>query len=128
MANCNAPVATRFPVNRPPAPNNKKHPNGYLTPILKKILEKKMRVDDPEVQRVLEIKSGTKAELKRIIMLRYALNAIQGENQAIEGILDRIDGKLIADKNDNNGTHLTIINIIKSVPIQEVKVADAPSS
>lgn len=81
--------------NPPPASRHKKHPNGYLTPILKKLLEKKMTVKDPEVKKLFEIKPGMKkAELKKIIMLRYILNAVEGENPAIEGILDRMDGKL----------------------------------
>ena len=89
---CNAPVETRFPFNR--KDHTKKHPHGYLTPILKKLLAKKMSVNDPEVRKVLAIKTGTKAELKKIIMLRYILNALQGENHAIEGIMDRMDGKV----------------------------------
>lgn len=100
VGKCKPPLEYRFPVNRPPKPHTQKHPEGYLTSILKKLLNKKMKITDPEVKKVLEIKSGTKAALKKIIMLRYILNAIQGENQAIEGILDRIDGKL-----KSNGNH-----------------------
>lgn len=93
--------ATQYPVNA--KPHTKKHPNGYLTPILKQLLNKTMLVDDPEVRRVLNIKTGTKAEMKKIIMLRYILNAMQGENHAIEGILDRIDGKAL-QKLEHSGT------------------------
>lgn len=89
----NPPKHTRFPVNR--QNHTQKHPYGYLTPILKKLLNKKIKVQDPEIQKILEIKTGTKAELKKVIMLRWILNAIQGENTAIEGILDRIDGKVL---------------------------------
>lgn len=100
---------TRFPVNR--QEHTQKHPGGYLTPILKKLLNKQMKVTDPEVKRVLEIKSGTKAELKKIIMLRYILNAIEGETQSIEGILDRVDGKLGTNNNHKGAPSAIIINI-----------------
>ena len=100
------PVETRFPVNR--KDHTQKHPNGYLLPILKKLLNKKMTVKDEEVRKIFELKDGkTKAELKKVIMLRYILNAVEGENQAIEGIFDRIDGKL---KNaDGKGVNVSTI-------------------
>ena len=84
----------------------------YLTPILKKLLNKEMEISDPEVQQVLGLKDGTKAEMKKIIMLRYILNAMQGENKAIEGIMDRIDGKPPDTVIDNSQhTHYTTVKV-----------------
>lgn len=81
--------------NPPPESRHKKHPNGYLTPILKKLLNKKMTINDVEVQKIFNLKpEERKAKLKKIIMLRYILNAVQGENKAIEGIFERMDGKV----------------------------------
>ena len=44
---------TRFPVNRPDKPHTQKHPNGYLTPILKKLLSKKLHTDIKQKKKVL---------------------------------------------------------------------------
>ena len=116
MAENKALIANRYTKaggsNPPPIGHTQKHPNGYLTPILKKLLNKTMKVTDPEVKKVLEIKTGTKSELKKIIMLRYILNAVQGENPAIEGIMDRTDGK-IPQKLEGQGfgdTKIIIVN------------------
>jgi len=76
--------ATQFPVNR--QDHTQKGP--YLTPLLKRLLEKKIRYIDPETNKTV------KGKVKHAIMLRYILNASEGDNQAIEGILDRVDGKV----------------------------------
>jgi hypothetical protein len=65
----------------------------YLTCLLKRLIEKKIRYEDPETQKMI------KGTVKDALIWRYILNGCQGETQAIEGILDRIDGKV-------NGTPL----------------------
>lgn len=98
-------LKTRFPVNR--QDHTQKHPNGYLTPILKKLLNREMSIKDPEVQRIFNSKIGTKAQLKKILALRWILNGIQGDNEAIKEIFNRIDGK--TDTNDKGGNQTNII-------------------
>lgn len=84
MAYKNPPVNTRFPVNR----QNHTQKGPYLTPLLKKLLEKKIRYEDPETHEIV------KGQVKHAILWRLILNATQGENEAIKEILNRIDGKL----------------------------------
>lgn len=92
------PKEHQFPANRPHAPHTQKGP--YLTPILKKILNKTMKVTDPEVHKLFATKFK-ELPLKKLVMLRYVLNAVQGENQAIEGIMERLDGK-VKDKTEHS--------------------------
>lgn len=82
------PIDKRFPVNRPFAPHTKKHPNGYLTPLLKKLLLKKIKYIDPETQKIIQ------GKVKDAVLWRLILNATEGETQAVKEILDRIDGKV----------------------------------
>jgi len=89
------PIDKRFPVNRPHAPNKGNH-GPYLTPILKKLLTKKIRYEDPETQKII------KGVVKDVVMLRLILNASQGDNVAIKEILERVDGKVI-DKTELSG-------------------------
>lgn len=112
-----SPIATQFPVNR--KDHTQKHPNGYLTPLLNKLLNKTMTINDPEVKKILEAKSGSKAELKKILVLRWILNGIQGENDAIKEIFNRVDGKL-SDNSSNQSQHFTIV--VKNYIPQEEKV------
>lgn len=108
MAYKNPPLETRFPVNRPYAPHTQK--GQYLTPLLKRLLNKKTNIADPEVQKILNGKIGNKkGTFKAILMLRYILNGVQGENQAIEGILDRIDGKVNGNPLVDQSKNITII-------------------
>ena len=86
MSHKNPSPATRFPVNR--QDHTQKHPNGYLTPLLKRLINKKITFVDPETQKLI------KGKVKHAILWRYILNATQGENQAIEGIFERLDGKV----------------------------------
>ncbi len=109
MPHKDPPIHTRFPVNRPARPHTQKHPNGYLTPLLNKLLNKKMTVNDPEVKRILETKPKDKTELKKILVLRWILNGIQGENDAIKEIFNRVDGKIsdiLIDQSQH--THITV--------------------
>ena len=85
--------ATRFPVNR--KDHTKTGP--YLTPLLKKLLEKKIRIEDPETQKII------KANVKHALLWRLILNGTQGETPAIKEILERIDGK-VTDKTELSGS------------------------
>jgi hypothetical protein len=102
------PIDKRFPVNRPYAPNaGNKGP--HLTTILRKLLaNKKFRYEDPETQKIIKM-AGDKA-----LPLVYIWQALQGNVQAIEGIFDRIDGKLNATGNQNGNDTKITINIVKS--------------
>jgi len=77
----------------------------YLTCLLKRLIEKKIRYEDPETQKKI------KGTVKDAIIWRYILNATQGETQAIEGIFDRVDGKLGTNGNGKGGISAVIINI-----------------
>ena len=107
----NLPIETRFPVNR--KDHTQKGP--YLVPLLKRLLNKKTNIADPEVQRILRGKVGDKRiTFKAIIMLRLILNATQGENEAIKEILNRIDGKQLGMMLDQSlHTHITKYVIVR---------------
>ncbi len=81
----------QFPVNR--KDHTKKHPEGYLTPLLKKMLSKKFKISDPDTDKIVKM-TGADG-----VMLRLVWNALQGENEAIKTILERLDGK-VTDKID----------------------------
>jgi len=82
------PIDKRFPVNRPYAPHKGKH-GPQLVAMLRKFLEKKIKYEDPETQKMI------KGRVKDAILWRLILNATQGDNHAIIHILDRIDGKVV---------------------------------
>lgn len=97
----NPPKHARFPVNR--QNHTKKHPNGYLVPLIKRFLNKTINYEDPETQKMIT------GKVKDAVIWRLILNATQGENIAIKEILDRIDGKspdFILDQSKH--THLTV--------------------
>ena len=93
--------STRQPTNRA------KQKGVYLTSFLKRCLKKKISFEDPETQKII------KGRVRDALVWRYILNGTQGDNQAIEGIFDRIDGK-VAQKLLGEGfnTENKIINII----------------
>lgn len=97
------------PPNRFSATNQPKHygKRGVsLVAELKRLLEKQINYQDPET------KKQVKGKIGRVIALRYILNACQGENQAIEGIMDRIDGKTVQKllgEGFNNETKIILI-------------------
>lgn len=82
------PIEHRFPANRPYSPHAG-HKGPYLTPLLKKLLSKNIKYKDPETKKLI------KGQVKNAILWRYIINAMGGSNQAIEGILNRIDGKVV---------------------------------
>jgi len=100
------PIATRFPVNR--KDHTQKHPNGYLTPLLKRFLNKKIDYIDPETNQKI---SG---KVKDAVMWRLLLNGCQGETPAIKEILDRLDGKVLQRTEHSgqvdSGTKIVIIH------------------
>jgi len=93
----------RFPKGYRSGNNNKKHPNGYLTPLLKRFLNKKIDITDPETQKKV------KALVKDAVIWRLIFNATQGENEAIKEILNRIDGK-VESENEKEGVKVIIVN------------------
>ena len=92
MSNPNPSPETRFPVNRPDAPFAG-HTGPRLTTILKKLLSAEWEVNDPKVQALIE-KCGLDRTIEVILCLRRVLNGTEGDDQAIERIFDRIDGKV----------------------------------
>jgi len=108
---------TRFPVNRPHAPVK----GPTLTPLLRKALEKKIKFEDPETQKII------KGRVKDAVVWRLLLNATQGDNEAIKEVLNRIDGKqveqIIANQQNTNITFVTnIIDRAKSIAADETQV------
>lgn len=81
------PKEHRFSSTNQPKKNGR-HKGSTLTDILRKLLKKKIKYEDPETKKMVT------GKIKDVIVLRYLLNACQGENKAIEGIFDRIDGKV----------------------------------
>lgn len=73
-------TSTNQPKNRPP------RGASPLTE-LKKLLEKKISYEDPTTH------IQVKGKIARAIALRAIYNALEGDQNAIEDILDRIDGK-----------------------------------
>ena len=94
--------ATRFPINR--QNHTKKGP--YLTPLLKRFLNKKIDYIDPETNRKIQ------GRVKDALLWRLLLNGCQGENDAIREILNRIDGKIpqkLVGEGFNGDTRIVIV-------------------
>jgi hypothetical protein len=89
-------IKPRFTSTCQPEKRNHKHPNGYLTPLLKRWLKKKFNIENPETQKIIKM-TGADG-----VMLRLVWNALQGENEAIKTILERFDGK-VKDKLEVEG-------------------------
>lgn len=92
--------STHQPKNRP------KKRGKYLTSLLKKFLEKKIKYIDPETEEKI---SG---KVKDAIIWRLVLNATQGENQAIQEIFDRIEGKLNQKSDHLNNININVTNLL----------------
>ena len=86
MPRLDPPIATRFPVNR--QNHTQKHPNGYLTCILKKVLLKQYRCQNPETGRIKKMLGA------QGLMQVWVWEGLQGNEKAIKDIVDRIDGKI----------------------------------
>ena len=97
---------------RPASTNNKKHPNGYLTPLLKKLLQKKISITDPVTLKKIQ------SDVKHAVLWRLLLNATEGETSAIKEILDRVDGRVaqeVVGTGFNQTNHFYVQNIIDKV-------------
>jgi hypothetical protein len=81
--------ATQFPVNR--QDHTQKGP--YLTSILKKLMAGTWEFNDPKIQDLLK-RTDCKQTIETALVLRRILNGTEGDDQAIERIFDRIDGKV----------------------------------
>ena len=85
----------RKPNNKPfsstyqPPNNNSNRPKIYLGAILKKVLSKQYRCQDPETQRIKKI-LGAKGVMQVLVW-----EGLQGNIEAIKEILNRIDGRVI---------------------------------
>lgn len=94
---CSPPPIKEALKKRPYAPHAG-HKGPYLTPLIKKFLEKNITYEDPETQKKI------KGRVKDAIIWRLILNGCQGENEAIKEILNRVDGKL-PDTQIDQSTH-----------------------
>ena len=72
--------------NQPKGPRTARGP--YLTPFLKKCLNKSIDFEDPDTKKIIH------GKVKHAIVWRLILNAAQGDNVAIREVFDRIDGKV----------------------------------
>jgi hypothetical protein len=72
---------------------------------LRKLLEKKITYEDPETKQMVT------GKIALVIALREILNACQGDQNAIEDITERIDGK-VEQKLVGEGFENKVINII----------------
>jgi len=77
--------------------HTQKHPDGYLTAKLKRCLRKIINVPDPEHPENL-----IKLRVADALVWRRLFNATEGDDQAIERVFDRIDGK-VAQKTEHSG-------------------------
>lgn len=100
--------------------HTQKHPNGYLTCLLKRLIEKKIRYEDPETQKLI------KGTVKDALMWRYILNGCQGETQAIEGILDRVDGKVNGTPLVDQSSHLYFTKLEGEKLVAEARRRNIP--
>jgi hypothetical protein len=80
-------IKNRFSPTHQPINHNKNRPKKYLTPLLKKYLNKKIDYEDPGTKKIIH------GKVKDAIVWRLLLNAAQGDNTAIKEIFDRLEGK-----------------------------------
>jgi hypothetical protein len=112
MPRLEPPRDKRFPVNRPPRPHTKKHPNGYFICRLRRFLKKHINYEDPETQKII------KGEVGEAVLWRLILNATQGETPAIKEILDRVDGKVtqkLEGEGFENNIQVLMVNNAKDI-------------
>ena len=91
IAEASLKAGTRFPTNR--QDHTQKHPNGYVRPMLIKLLSAEWHIEDKKIKKLLR-----KVKLKETVMvaliLRKILNGTEGDGKDIEDIFDRLDGKV----------------------------------
>ena len=78
----------------------------YLTPILKRFLNKEIDYIDPETQQKI------RGRVKDAVLWRLILNATEGETAAIKEILERFDGKVKGDNDQGQVDSSTKIIIV----------------
>lgn len=107
-------------------PTNRKHHTGpYLTTILTKLLKTKIKSSDKEVMAALK-ESGLPCTKAAALMIRYLYNGLEGDTKAIEGIIDRLDGKVM-QKTELSGevkggeTRIVLINSKKASEASRIK-------
>lgn len=86
--------AHKFPKGYKSGNHTQKGP--YFLPKLKRFLQKKIRYEDPDTNKVVKGVAGD------AVAWRLILSASQGEGWAIREIMDRLDGRPIDAKTDDN--------------------------
>lgn len=91
--------------------HHKKHPNGYLTPVLKKLLKGKWPANDPKIKALLATLKLPET-IGTFLVLRRIMNACEGDDLAIERIFERLDGKVgeLEPESAGQDTRIIIIN------------------
>jgi len=80
-----------------------------FTTLLKRLLKQKVDIKDQNGNVIL------KATKKRVILLKWMEKAMQGDVRAIEGVVDRIEGK------PKTSGEITVKNPISSMKDEEIK-------
>jgi len=78
-----------FSSTHQPKTRNTKHPNGYLMPLVYRILEKKhFRWEDPESQTIKRLLG------KNAVAIQWIWSILQGDTRALKELVERTDGKV----------------------------------
>jgi len=101
MARVDPPIEHRFSSTNQPKKNGRKPGVSVLTE-LKKLLNGEIKYDNPVTGR------EEKGQVGKVIALRHALNAVQGEHNAITDILDRTDGKPVQPTSHEGGIEINV--------------------
>lgn len=106
MPNKLPPVKNRFSSTHQPKHRTPRGPS--LDTLLRKMLTKKIRYEDPTT------KTEVKGEIAQAIVLREVYNALEGDQRALEYIIDRIDGKIIQKlKGEGFGDNKTYVYVVQ---------------
>ena len=116
MEQATSQIVNRFSATKQPKKRNP-HKGPYLTTLLLKLLKTKQFSTDDTVAQALK-EAGLKNTKAVCLMLRYLYNGLEGDNVAIEGILERIDGRV--NGKDNGKTN------IDKIIFQDIKIEGQP--
>ena len=98
----------RFTSTRQPDPDKRpKTRPKYLTPLLKRFLNKEINYEDPETQAMI------RGKVKDAIIWRLILNGTQGEISAIKEIFERLEGKMTPAEPEQEGVKGIQVIIIR---------------
>jgi len=114
MAINQAFLDNQFSSTKLPKPHTQKHPNGYLTCKLKRLLKKKIYPYANPITQVTETLEGGEA-----IILATIWAALQGDMKATDLIYERIEGKVaqaITGKIDHEYTVFIENMVSKAIP------------